>query len=228
MPLIIGPSENYEFYFTQQERSKSTRRTVEWTIRQLKSLRLVPPARVLSVGCGNGVDVLTMRGHGYVAFGVDMWFKEIPGTCFALASGMALPFASGQFDAVISLETIEHIPLDGRARFCDELRRVSTRAILIATPNRFFPVDEHGEPIRLHSPFHDNTLSYKELCAYFPDMHPIAMRGGKYFALERFKRYITPVGVSMVNAALHVFTMPLLHRSALNPHLFVAFIKAPL
>jgi hypothetical protein len=105
------------------------------------------------------------------------------------------------------------------------LRRVARHAILIATPNRLFPIDEHGEPIRFHSPLRDSTLSYHELCSYFPDMRPCVMPWGKYFALERFKKYVTPIGTKIANSAFQVFRVPLLHQSPLNPHLFVAFVR---
>jgi hypothetical protein len=174
------------------------------------------------------VDVLTLRSLGYDARGTDI-SPCLPDAApfFVRANATKLPFADSSFDAVLALEVIEHIACDhsgsDRTFFCSELRRVSRRVILIATPNRLFPIDEHGEPIRFHSPLHDGTLSYGELCAYFPNMQPVVMPWGKYFALERFRKYVTPVGTTVVNAAFQIFTNRILHRSPLNPHLFVAF-----
>lgn len=179
---------------------------------------------MLSVGCGNGIDVQTLRTFGYQSYGVD----PLPcGAPFVIqASGAELPFPDSSFDAVVSLEVIEHVPHDlgeSRAQYCRELMRVSRRAILIATPNRLFPIDEHGDPIRWHSPFRDSTLSYKELCSCFPGWQPQTMPWGKYFALERFRKYVTPAGTALANAAFQLLTPEILHRSPLNPHLFVGF-----
>jgi hypothetical protein len=150
---------------------------------------------------------------------------------FVQANAAMLPFPDRTFDAVISLEVIEHVGHDhgtsatDRKRYCSELQRVARHAILIATPNRLFPIDEHGDPIRWHSPFRDSTLSYAELCSYFRGMKAKPMPWGKYFALERFRKYVTPAGTALANAAFQLFTPALLHRSPLNPHLFVGFIR---
>jgi hypothetical protein len=69
--------------------------------------------------------VVALREKGYMSFGVGM---RSSGPFFAYASGAGLPFAAGRFDAVISLEVIEHVDLDGggsRKRFSEELQRVT-------------------------------------------------------------------------------------------------------
>jgi hypothetical protein len=55
MPLKTASAESNSFYWTTEERSKSARRTHEWTISQLQRFGVMPPAMVLSVGCGNGM-----------------------------------------------------------------------------------------------------------------------------------------------------------------------------
>lgn len=153
--LTAIPAEDYvACYANERQRQKARARTMDWTIPSLRSLEITPPARVVSVGCGNGIDVATLRDSGYEAYGIDMHEVEPPaGSWCQMGSALDLPFGDREFDAVISLEVIEHVGLDydgtGSAaytRYAAELQRVLRPGgvILIATPNRFFPVDEHG------------------------------------------------------------------------------------
>jgi hypothetical protein len=48
-----------------------------------------------------------------------------------VASGYNLPFENSTFDAVISVDTLEHIPKDKRGRFLEELKRVSKVLVLL-------------------------------------------------------------------------------------------------
>jgi hypothetical protein len=92
--------------------------------------------------------------------------------------------------------------------------------IVVATPNRYFPADEHAKWLRIHSPFRDDTLSSKELGELFGrKARTLTWKG--YFQFERFG----VVGAG-INKAVALFDNRLLHRSALNPHLFLAFQKS--
>jgi hypothetical protein len=48
--------------------------------------------------------------------------------------GDALPFRAGSFDLVCSVDVLEHVPAAARTQLADELRRVSSRAIILAAP----------------------------------------------------------------------------------------------
>jgi hypothetical protein len=48
--------------------------------------------------------------------------------------GGALPFRDRSFDAVISLDTLEHVPAGERARFVADLARVGQRRLVLAMP----------------------------------------------------------------------------------------------
>jgi SAM-dependent methyltransferase len=78
------------------------------------------PLRILDVGAGNGgVSIGVANVEGNDVYGIDLilnWaFRETRlaiGTPArqAVANGHALPFAESSFDAVLCLETVEHVP----------------------------------------------------------------------------------------------------------------------
>ncbi|MEA2165030.1 MAG: hypothetical protein QOK37_3157 [Thermoanaerobaculia bacterium] len=102
--------------------------------------------RVLDAGSGNGAVALAMTATGrHVAVGADLLLNDTARRLFRgtsayaiAASGAALPFANDTFDAVLCLETIEHIPTDGLHHFANELTRVLRPGgiILLTTPPR--------------------------------------------------------------------------------------------
>ena len=104
------------------------------------------PQRILDAGSGNGAVALAMTATGrYIAYGADLLLNETATRLFRgasahaiAASGAALPFADSTFDAVLCLETIEHIPPDALHRFANELTRVlrPNGIILLTTPPR--------------------------------------------------------------------------------------------
>jgi len=121
---------------------------------------LLPPSaeerNVLDVGSGNGAIALAVTATGrYVSCGIDTLLSDTarrlqhgtPAHAIA-ASGDALPFDSATFDAILCLETIEHIPPPALHHFAAELMRVlrPEGVILITTPARLrflFRPDPH-------------------------------------------------------------------------------------
>jgi SAM-dependent methyltransferase len=114
------------------------------------------PQRILDAGSGNGAVALAMTATDrYIAYAADLLLSEVAGRLFrgtsahaVVASGGALPFADGTFDAILCLETIEHIPLVALHHFADELTRVlrPDGIILLTTPPRLrflFAPDPH-------------------------------------------------------------------------------------
>jgi hypothetical protein len=63
---------------------------------------------------------------------VDLVAESLP--CYALASGLSLPFARQAFDLVISCDTLEHIPPSRRPTFVDELLRVAHHCLVLIAP----------------------------------------------------------------------------------------------
>lgn len=104
------------------------------TQRFREGLRRLAPAsgmRVLNVWCRAGGAVPFMRAAAPLVALVNAEIslgllrnakKKHPGESFVQSSLHDLPFESGCFDAVLSLETLEHVP-DG-ALFLAEVRRV--------------------------------------------------------------------------------------------------------
>lgn len=104
------------------------------------------PRMILDVGSGNGAIALAVSATGrYVSCGVDTLLSDTargllhgtPAHAVA-ASGEALPFAGGTFDAVLCVETIEHIPPIALRPFAGELTRVlrPDGVIIVTTPPR--------------------------------------------------------------------------------------------
>jgi SAM-dependent methyltransferase len=177
--------------------------------------------RILSAGCASGADVLELRKHGYDAYGFDLYApsKEAAKWC-CCASASAIPFPDGYFVAVVMLEVIEHVPVSLRQSAGKEVMRVlgNSGIVVLATPNRLFPADEHGTLFRFHSPFSDETVSTRELESLF-NAAAECLTWKKYFAFERM-----PIA-RVIKPLMPILDWPALHRSPLNPHLFLAFRK---
>lgn len=131
-------------------------------------LRHAGARTVLDAGCGVGSGVAVLNEHGFAARGVDLpglgrWWKQAGNdpTCFIHADvANGLPFRDGRFDAVVTLGVVEHVgTLTGhstlgsdyrtaRRRFARELLRVTRPGgrILVACPNKHFPVDAQHPP----------------------------------------------------------------------------------
>src|SRR3712207_2715835 len=81
------------------------------------------PARLAVLDVG-GYPCLTPR------FLPDDWVVVVDPTAggdpgYVRASGLALPFRDDSFDLVLSLDSLEHVPPAGRARYLSELMRVA-------------------------------------------------------------------------------------------------------
>ena len=117
--------------------------------------------RVLSLGCGTGVDIDRLSRRGFDIVGIDcgnrtnVWPKRDQRQRLCLANGMHLPFESGSFDAVYCGCVFPHVGVDGdshrvtpgyheqRAAIAREMGRVLKRGghAVVSSPNRLFPID---------------------------------------------------------------------------------------
>lgn len=119
------------------------------------------PARVLSLGCGTGVDVDLLVNDGFSAVGIDcgnrsrVWPRRRQRERLLMANGKHLPFAADTFDAVFCGCVFPHVGVMGdsyrvtpqfrhdRLQLAREMARVVRPGgrIVVSSPNRWFPCD---------------------------------------------------------------------------------------
>ncbi len=130
-------------------------------------------ARVADAACGIGYGSrLLMRQGARAVDGYDVSADAIaqaraggedPGVAFAIADATHLPVADGEYDVLVSFETIEHIEDD--ERYLAEASRVLQPGglFLCSTPNR--DVIDAGKTIeqRPFNPFHVREYNEAEL-----------------------------------------------------------------
>jgi SAM-dependent methyltransferase len=108
--------------------------------------------------------------------------RAYPGVCFEhIEPGRPLPFPNHQFDIAYSNAVLEHVGgRDQRTEFIREALRVA-KAVFIAVPNRWFPIEHHtGLPL-LH---------------YAPDLFRSVLRG------TRYEYWSKPENLEFLDAAL--------------------------
>lgn len=84
------------------------------------------PIVILDVG---GRSELLRRFVPYRVVSVNL-----DGSGDLLGSGTALPFSNGSFSAIVSIDTIEHLPHADRVLFLNECLRVVQHCLLVAAP----------------------------------------------------------------------------------------------
>jgi len=105
-------------------------------------LRYLPVARFLKQHA-QGTTVLEVGSSSKgitpyideVVIGSDTFFpSDIASRLFPVIAKGALPFRDKSVDAVISLDTLEHVPREFRQLFIDELARIARRYVIIGFP----------------------------------------------------------------------------------------------
>jgi SAM-dependent methyltransferase len=122
--------------------------------------------RVLDAGCGGGGMPLSLAEHARFVVGIDpidrfgdagvrlARERGLSNLRFARADGLALPFASGAFDLVLSHAVIEHVP--NATQYLRECRRVLApggRCYLSTAPYLSF-AGAHLPRLRVPVPLH--------------------------------------------------------------------------
>jgi SAM-dependent methyltransferase len=117
--------------------------------RLLAGASLGADGRMLDVGCGSGQTMAWFRGlhPGWEAVGIDIAQEGLGaaqelGETILAASALQLPFPDASFDLVITLDVLQHLPLDhGDVAALAEIRRVIRPggALLLRTNAQAFP-----------------------------------------------------------------------------------------
>ena len=94
------------------------------------------PGRHQVLDVGESAGYLPLFDPNLDVIGVDIEVSAAPleGAVRVLGDGRSLPFLDGSFDAVVSSDTLEHVPGDGRSAFLAELSRVSRDLVVVAAP----------------------------------------------------------------------------------------------
>lgn len=127
--------ENPEFWTVERYASADQERIA--TLAQK-----LPPdvTTLLDAGCGNGLFLKHLSGfkgrHFQRLCGTDRSAAALAVVQSekVLASIDALPFAKGEFDAVTSMEVLEHLPQTTYLCALNELSRIARRYILVSVP----------------------------------------------------------------------------------------------
>jgi SAM-dependent methyltransferase len=120
---------------------------------------LLPVGRVLAVGCGVGHSFELLAPRETVGLDVDPAVLRGQDRETRVGDMRALPFPDADFDAVISVQAIEHVPDPPRA--VAEARRVLRLGgtAIFVTPNRL----TFGPPDEVIDPYHFVEFSSDEL-----------------------------------------------------------------
>jgi SAM-dependent methyltransferase len=161
-------------------------------------------SNVLEIGCGDGygTTMLAEKVARIVAVDVDEGTVQHAAATYPAENctfqpfdGETLPFDTGTFDAVVSMQVIEHIQDD--RRFVGEAHRVLKQGgvLILTTPNRRHRVPP-GEPI--WNKFHVREYLPGELEAvlrsHFDEVQVLGIRGhpdAQRIEIERVRRGLT-------------------------------------
>jgi 2-polyprenyl-3-methyl-5-hydroxy-6-metoxy-1,4-benzoquinol methylase len=126
----------------------------------MKAVRPDSETRVVDVGvstyargASNFFEALYPYSYRITAVGLSgtsYLVEKYPGLTYLSTNALSLPFEDESFDVAVSWAVIEHIGSRERQRaFIRELSRVS-KVFVIATPNRWYPIEFHTVLPLLH------------------------------------------------------------------------------
>ena len=129
---------------------------------------LVQGLKVLDAACGEGYGARYLAEKADRVTAVDISAATIAHAAsrypsenlvFQVADCLDLPFADGQFDCIVSFETLEH--LQNQAQLLREFRRVLTGSgfLLISTPDKAI----YSDLMKNENPYHQRELYRQEL-----------------------------------------------------------------
>jgi SAM-dependent methyltransferase len=152
---------------------------------------VVTGKRVADVACGEGYGSALLAGTAASVIGIDVaaraieharrGYAALSNLRFEQASAVALPLPDASVDAVVSFETIEHLPKEDQPRMIAEFARVLTEqgVVVLSAPN---PV-EYSTARNYRNPFHHHEPDRAELAALLASAFPAQrwFRQRRYF-----------------------------------------------
>ena len=198
--------------------------------------RWVEGKRVLDVACGEGYGSALLSEVAAQVTGVDIAEGAVAhartsyathrNLRFEHGSATALPLADASVDAVVSFETIEHLPGADQPRMLAEIARVLTAdgILVLSAPN---PV-EYSQARNYRNPFHLHEPTRDELEALLAPMFPVRHWYGqrRYFgsAIWNERREATleawsgdPAGVAPAAPPVPMYFLVVAARNAAPP-----------
>ena len=117
--------------------------------------------RLLDVGCGNGAQTFRLLDRFRHVVGLDVVREHLVTFHRALAGlddthcstvlydGTRMPFGDGEFDAVLSIETLEHVRSE--QQLLSEIHRVlrPDGMLVLSVPNKWWIFETHGANLPL-------------------------------------------------------------------------------
>jgi SAM-dependent methyltransferase len=133
---------------------------------------LVRGRRVLDVASGEGYGSAWLAREAAQVTGVDIDARAVghaastyraPNLRFTVGSATDLPLAASSVDAVVSFETLEHLPREAQAGMIAEFDRVLAPDgfLVLSSPNR----PQYSDARDYRNPFHLHELDRDELAA---------------------------------------------------------------
>jgi ubiquinone/menaquinone biosynthesis C-methylase UbiE len=108
--------------------------------RLCRLLSKLPPARTLDVACGTGFLTRHLRGDvtglDHSARMLAVATDRMPGAAFVRGDALALPFADGAFERVVTGHFYGHLREAERQRFMAEAARVSDDLVVVDSHER--------------------------------------------------------------------------------------------
>jgi SAM-dependent methyltransferase len=151
--------------------------------------------KLLDIGCGTGYFTVPIGRHYEEIHGVDVSAECIaefqacaPRNYTAhLIDAAELPFPTDYFDAIVTIETLEHVTdLPGVAMEAARVLREGGE-LIITVPNRWYPIEGHGGTVfGRHYP-------RIPLVTWFPPIHERVAKA-RVFTVRSLDRLFVPLG----------------------------------